>query len=82
MWDMITADAWMKQQFPIDSIVDSTKRNIALYNKVFSLNKISKEDYYASYNYYKAHPNEMKILLDSVAAFGIRKRDTLTNHFK
>lgn len=82
MWDMITADAWIKHQFPSDTIIDSTKKNIALYNKIFVLNKISKETYFNSYNYYKAHPNEMKILLDSVAAYGARKRDTLTNHLK
>jgi hypothetical protein len=80
MWDVITADEWMKRQFPTDTIVDSTKKNIALYNKIFSLYKLTKEDYYSSYDYYKNHPNEMKILLDSLAAFGTRKRDTLTNH--
>lgn len=80
MWDVITADEWMKKQILSDTIIDSSKRNIALYNKIFSLHKITKEDYYSSYDYYKNHPNEMKILLDSLAAFGTRKRDTLTNH--
>jgi hypothetical protein len=80
MWDVITADEWMRKQFSTDSIIDSTKKNIALYNKIYALHKITKEDYYSSYYYYKNHPNEMKTLLDSLAAFGTRKRDTLTNH--
>jgi hypothetical protein len=80
MWDVITADEWMRKQFSTDTIIDSTKKNIALYNKIFALHKITKEEYYNSYNYYKNHPNEMKTLLDSLAAFGTRKRDTLNNH--
>ncbi len=80
MWDVITADEWMRKQSIADTIIDSTKKNIALYNKIFALHKITKEEYYSSYDYYKNHPNEMKILLDSLAAFGTRKRDTLTNH--
>jgi len=69
-----------EKQFPTDSIIDSTQKNLALYNKIFQLHNISKDEYYTSYDYYKNHPNEMKILLDSVAAFGTRRRDTLNNH--
>ncbi|MFY7963276.1 MAG: DUF4296 domain-containing protein [Chitinophagaceae bacterium] len=82
MWDMITADAWMLKQFPSDTIIDSTQKNIALYNKIFSINKITKDAYYTSYNYYLSHPNEMKILLDSVSAYGVRKRDSITKSLK
>ena len=65
-----------------DSTIVIKKENIALYNKIFDLHKISKDEFYNSYNYYENHPNEMKILLDSISAYGIKKRDTLTNHLK
>ncbi len=79
MWDMVTADALVQQQFALDSIIDSTKKNVGYYNKIFALNNVSKEEYFDSYNYYTQHPNEMKILLDSLAAFGVRMRDSATN---
>lgn len=79
MWDMVTADALVQQQFALDSITNSTKKNIAYYNKIFALNNVSKDEYYDSYNYYTQHPNEMKILLDSLSAFGIRLRDSTNN---
>ena len=82
MWDIVNADEWMKLAVAKDSSITIKKENIALYNKIFTLHKITKDEFYNSYNYYETHPNEMKILLDSIAAFGIRKRDTLTNHLK
>ena len=82
MWDMVNADEWMKLAAVKDSTIILKKENIALYNKVFALHKISKDEFYTSYSYYQNHPNEMKILLDSIAAYGVKQRDTLTNHFK
>ena len=82
MWDIINADEWMKLAAVKDYTILLKKENISLYNKIFTLHKISKEDFYNSYNYYETHPNDMKILLDSLAAFGKRNRDTLTNHLK
>lgn len=77
MWDVINADEWMKAASIKDSTVIAKKQNIALYNKIFALHKITKQQFYDSYNYYQTHPNEMKMLLDSVAAYGIKKRDSL-----
>jgi hypothetical protein len=80
MWDMITADEWMKLAVAKDSTIPLKKENISQYNKIFSLHKISKDEFFNSYTFYKTHPNQMKILLDSLTAFSIRKRDTLTYH--
>lgn len=80
MWDMITADEWLKLAANKDSSIIRKKQNTSLYNKVFALNKTSKEIFYYSYQYYQSHPTEMKVLLDSLSVYGIRKRDTITNH--
>lgn len=82
MWDIVNADEWIKIAAIKDSTIVLKKENIALYNKIFALHKITKDEFYSSYNYYENHPNEMKILLDSISAYGIKKRDTLTNHLK
>lgn len=80
VWDMLTADEWMKLAVSKDALVQFKKENIRYYNKIFALHKVSKEDFYSSFTFYQTHPNEMKILLDSLVAYGIRKRDTLTNN--
>lgn len=79
MWDMITADEYNKLIVAKDSSFVIQKHNISLYNNIFALHKISKQQFYNSYQYYQSHPNEMKILLDSIAAFGIKKRDSSAN---
>ncbi len=80
MWDMITADEWLKFAASRDSSIVYKKQQTSLYNKIFTLNKTTKQDFYSSYQYYQLHPTEMKLLLDSLSAYGIRKRDTITNH--
>jgi Domain of unknown function (DUF4296) len=82
MWDMVTADEWLKIAAKSDSNIVATKQNTSLYNKVFILHKTTKETFYNSYKFYQTHPNEMKLLLDSLSVYAIKKRDTITNHLK
>jgi uncharacterized protein YcfL len=80
MWDMISAEEWMKIVASTDSTININKKNISLYNKVFNLHHISKEDFFDSYHYYQSNPNDMKILMDSLTTFGTRTKDTIANH--
>ena len=80
MWDMVSVDEWMKITASKDSTQLLKKQNISLYNKVFATHQITKEDFYNSYNYYQNHPNDMKILMDSLMSYGTKKRDTVVNH--
>jgi|GEM_PF-1351346 len=63
LWDLIRADMYVK-----DHISDSMKadRNIAFYKEIFQIHKTSQEQFRESYLYYKAHPGEMKSMLDSL----------------
>jgi hypothetical protein len=77
MWDVLRADA-----FTFDFIKrDSTKRpeaeNVKLQQQVFAIHKVSKEDFYKSYNYYKEHPDLMQPILDSMISKA--SRDKLVN---
>ncbi len=79
MWDLLKADEWYIRQTLKDSTVKIKKENIRLYQKVFDVHGISKDQFYASYKYYESHPIEYKILLDSVETFANRERNKLAN---
>ena len=80
MWDIITADEWLNNRNIKDSTVLFNKQNLSLYNKIFALQQTTKDEFYSSYTFYQKHPTLMKVLLDSLASYGIKKRDSLTNH--
>jgi hypothetical protein len=45
-----------------------------LYEHVFTIHHISKEDFYKSYRYYQQHPDKNKVLFDSLYAVVNRKK--------
>lgn len=79
MWDMLKADEWYIRKTVKDSTLKNKKENIRLYEQVFALHNITRNQFYTSYKYYEAHPVEFKILLDSVDAFAHRERYTLSS---
>jgi len=78
MWDMLVADAWFGDWSMKDSTIRANKENLNLYQKVFDMHHVTKDAFYTSYKYYSSHPDEMKILMDSVNAYGGRLRDSAT----
>lgn len=75
MWDLLNAEELMKIKANQDSTYIIKNNRPILYEKIFSLNQISKLDFDKNYQYFQNHPNEMKILLDSISNFGIKKRE-------
>ena len=74
LWDILQADAFTQNFIKPDSTKKELIENAALQKKIFELHKISREDFYYSYNYYSAHPEVMKMILDSVSAKAERDR--------
>jgi hypothetical protein len=74
VWDMFTADEWYNEWQIKDSTAIKKKVNIGIYKQVLQNHNITKEQFYKSYDYYLAHPAEMKVLIDSVEAYGLRKK--------
>jgi|GEM_PF-743002 len=74
MWDILNADALYTQLALKDSLARQKKLNVQLYQKVFDIHHISRQQFFTSYRYYEANPDKMKILMDSVNAYGTRER--------
>ncbi|MFY7898669.1 MAG: DUF4296 domain-containing protein [Chitinophagaceae bacterium] len=72
MWDMITADEWFSQITLKDSTARPKMKNAEMYQQIFAKYKITKEQFYNSYHYFQMHPNELKVLIDSVDKYGSR----------
>jgi hypothetical protein len=74
LWQMIAADEYINDAVVRDSGWNKTSRRLELYEKVFSLNKISKSEFEKSYRFYLGHPDAGKLLFDSIAAQSGRRR--------
>lgn len=77
MWDMLQADAFTQYFIKKDSTKNDLVENAALQKKIFELHKITKEDYTASYDYYSAHPEMMRVMMDSIAAKAQRENSKM-----
>jgi uncharacterized protein DUF4296 len=74
LWDMIQADQFSKQYI----IKDSAKKNVGvetmkLYNEVFQVHHITKDEFQKSYQFYISRPDILKIVFDSLSAQGNRR---------
>src|SRR5450432_686880 len=78
LWDMIQADQFSKQFI----LKDSAKKNVSaetmkLYDQVFQIHHITKDEFQKSYQFYIGHPDILKILLDTLSAKGNRRREEI-----
>ncbi len=76
VWDMTLADEWFNQIPNTDSLHKTRNMNIQLYEQVFASHNTTKKSFYTSYQYYQLHPDKMKILIDSVSAYGERIKNS------
>lgn len=74
LWDVIQAESYTTQFIKKDSFKNSFLENAKLQQQIFALHKISKSDFYESYDYYKNHVELMRVLLDSITANGEREK--------
>lgn len=81
VWDMIVTEQNIAATDPVR--IDSFKLPLlAGYEKVFAVHKIDKNTFYKSFDFYEAHPDLLKVLMDSVNSYGMRKKAELYNRYK
>lgn len=82
MWDMVQADRFSTQFLERDSVAkkDIKTENLKLYEKVFQVHKITREEFIHSFQFYLSRPDINKVLFDTMAARANRRRaDVYTN---
>jgi hypothetical protein len=74
LWDILKADEWYIQTAIRDTLHKRVNENFQIYEQVYKIHHISKEQFYSSYKYYETHPDQFKTLIDSVIAVGDRDK--------
>lgn len=73
-FDVIQAESFTAQYVKKDSAKNLLIEDAKLQQKIFAVHKITKEDFYSSYNYYATHTDLMRSLLDSLTTKGEREK--------
>lgn len=78
MWDLIQADRFGSLFLVKDSVKSNLHlENIKLFQRVFQIHNVSKEEFQKSYSYYLSRPDLTRIIFDSIAVKAERQRATL-----
>ncbi len=77
LFDMNVADEFVTIYVAKDSSKDKAAALNKEYQKIYTLYDITEEQFKNSYEYYKSHPADYKILMDSLNAKAHRRREDL-----
>lgn len=75
LWDIIKADAFTNEFIKKDSAKNAVAENLKLQQEIFAIHKITKADFYKSYDYYQSNTTQFKIMLDSMIAQAERDKN-------
>jgi len=78
LWDVLLADAFTNDFIKKDTTKRPEVENVKLQQQIFATNKTSKEEFYKSFEYYKAHPDLMQPMLDSLMSRKTREKNNIT----
>jgi hypothetical protein len=68
LWDMMRADQFLADYvLNKDTSLKKDEERYRMYQQVFIIHKIDKEIYQRSLSYYQAHPDLLKVMLDSLS---------------
>ena len=76
LWDVIKADAYTTEFIKKDSAKNDVEENLKLQREIFAMHKVSKEDFYRSFEYYKNNSSLMKGIIDSMVSQAEKKRSS------
>lgn len=80
LWDMVQADRYVNTFImaqPKDSPSVKKEKAAIFYERVFALNKISREQFLTSYKFYLGRPDITKVMFDSIASRGDKQRSQM-----
>ena len=74
LWDVIKADVFTAEFIKKDSTKNAAAENVKLQQQIFALHKISKADFYRSYDYYRSNTEIFKKIMDSMVVRAEKNR--------
>jgi hypothetical protein len=77
LWDMILADRYSSLILSKDSSKNIKQESFTLYEQVFNIHKITRQEFVKSFKYYLDRPDISQVMLDSLAAKANRKREEM-----
>ena len=79
LWDMLEADRFVANFIMTKEGDSATKKLQAteMYEQVFRLNKISRDEFLKSYKFYLGRPDITKVMFDSISARADRRRNEI-----
>lgn len=75
LWDMMLADRYASAYISKDSSKNVTEENFKLYQQIFDIHDITRDEFVKSFKYYLQRPDITMVVLDSLAAHANRKRE-------
>jgi hypothetical protein len=75
LWDMIMADRYSTIILSRDTTKNVKEETFKTYAQVFSINKITREEFLKSFKFYLERPDISQVMLDSLATKANRRRD-------
>ena len=80
VWQLMQADEYYTRTSFIDSVSRLNKKNVQMYQQIFTINKVDRIDFYNTIDYLERHPIEFKQLMDSVNEVSKREKRTQFQH--
>jgi hypothetical protein len=81
LWDIIQADQFSAQYLKKDSAKLNVKEEtMKLYDEVFAVNHITREQFKTSYNFYMEHPEITRSMFDSLSVRANLMRNEIYKH--
>lgn len=77
LWDMILADRFSASFLVKDSTKNIKEETFKMYEQVFSIHKITRQEFVKSFKFYLERPDISQVMLDSLATHANRRRDEL-----
>jgi hypothetical protein len=67
MWDMIRADQYVSDFVMKDSSLNKKNESVKLYEEIFHIHKITRQEFKKSLDYYSTQPDLFRPIIDSLA---------------
>ncbi len=80
LYQLMKADEYYTRTVSSDSVMQKERKNIQFYKQIFEMNKVNRDDFFATLTYLQKRPIEFKVLMDSAYALSKREKLQLNIH--